>query len=253
MGKIAKTDLSPLYSSASQQVKDSGDRAACSVIAVSILCGVSVEEATKALEVAGRKKGEGAWDETIEAALAQFGVEVEKFDYMKRQEVIAAYPGAGPGLKNMTAHHPVRYAAKWKELGLTDGLMFTRGHVIALKDGAAHCFQAQTMKRLVGLWIVRSAPESAGEAPEAPAAVEAPATIEEAPEAPAYDPEEPSDAIRAAAQAAIQRAVEAEEKRLDGMTRNILRTECKKAGVKNYANMGKAEMITAILVARFPN
>lgn len=248
MGKIAKTDLSPLYSSASQQVKDSGDRAACSVIAVSILCGVSVEEATKALEVAGRKKGEGAWDETIEAALSQFGVEVEKFDYAKRQEVIAAYPGAGPGLKNMTAHHPVRYAAKWKELGLTDGLMFTRGHVIALKDGVAHCFQAQTMKRLVGLWIVRSAPESAGEAPESPAAIEAPAAIEEAPEAPAPVEAEALDALRDKGA-----AIDAEEKRLDGMTRNILRTECKKAGVKNYANMGKAEMITAILVARFPN
>lgn len=242
MGKIAQTELSPLFSAASQQVKDSGDRNSCSVIAVSILCGVSIEEATKALEAAGRKKGEGAWDETIEAALNSFGVTVEKFNYQKRQEVIAAYPGAGPGLKNMTAHHPVRYAAKWKELGLTDGLMFTRGHVIALKDGVAHCFQAQTMKRLVGLWIVRSAPESAQEAPEAPEAIEAPATIEEAPEAQALD------ALRTEGA-----AIEAEEARLDGMTRNILRTECKKAGVKNYANMGKAEMITAILVARFPN
>lgn len=247
MGKIAQTELSPLFSAASQKVKESGDRSACSVIAVSILCGVSVEEATKALEAAGRKKGEGAWDETIEAALNSFGVTVEKFNYQKRQEVIAAYPGAGPGLKNMTAHHPVRYAAKWKELGLTDGLMFTRGHVIALKDGVAHCFQAQTMKRLVGLWIVRSAPESAQEAPEAPEAIEAPATIEEAPEAPALDTRTDGERI------AEMEAIEAEEARLDGMTRNILRTECKKAGVKNYANMGKAEMVNAILVARFPN
>lgn len=231
-----------------------GDDNNCSVIALAALTGRDVAEVAAILEAHGRAKNEAASYDIIEKALADLGLTPRKLEYADRRAIIDQYPGAGPGLKSITPHHAVRYAKRWAELGLRDGLIFTRGHVMALRDGVVHDHQHQSMKRVVAFWLV-----------SLPAPVEA--------EAPAIDPAEGmemgvetvtaepvvietipaplDDAATDLPSPPCGEAVEAAEARLDGMKRDELRAECKAVGVKNYANMNRADMINAILRAQF--
>lgn len=253
------------------------DRNCCSVIAIAALAGISYDEAAEVLQRCGREKGKSTSYAVMQQAMQELGLGYRSLEYPERRALIDTYPGAHKGLKSITPHHAVRFKKAWEEAGIKNGLIFTQGHVMALRDGVVHDHQHQSMKRVVGLWLV-DLPEA--EKSEAPASEEPMPTVkpdwelqhpaiddpaEEAPaeEAPAEPNSAPADegfpAQEAApsqedvvAYAAQQEAIDAEEARLDSLNRDGLRAECKQFGVKGYGTMNRAEMINAILRVRFP-
>lgn len=122
----------------------------CSVIALAAACGVTYDQAHKALADNGRRNGKGANLLQIGGALKALG--------FKRKELVSAdfikhYPGVhATALKNVTTHHPDRFPGAWKD-GKTY-LMITTGHILAVVDGENCDWTRGRALRATGIWEV---------------------------------------------------------------------------------------------------
>lgn len=291
MGKIVKKSLTETYLRLEATASSAGDDNACAVIALAALTGRPFEEVSKLLGEQGREKGKGTFNAQIRGALLELGLTWTELDYAGRRAIIDTYPGGHKNAKSITPHQATRFFKAWDALGLKNGLLFTKGHVMALKDGVVHDHQHQSMKRLVGFWLV-DLPKATEEAPKEEAPVtdhygdpqtdnlvinpaegvemttevvtEEPVTIEVAPvpfeatqsvpeagEEEAPEPEAPAIEEEAPASPPCGEEMEAALTTLRAMKRDGLRAECKERGVKNYATMDKEGMIEAIMKAHF--
>lgn len=141
----------------------------CAVVAVAVVTGVDYDTAFKALEAAGRVENKPTPRELTKKAIEALGFKINELSYLQRQEVIANYPGVHKGLKNLTSHHPVRFGKVWKDMGLTNCLLFSMGHVAALKDGEVQDWSKGRALRVIGVWVIEKDAPEVEEAPEAPA------------------------------------------------------------------------------------
>jgi len=110
-----------------------GEKKDCSVVAVSVVCGVSYDIVHATLSKLGRKDGHGVSTYAICEACRQLGFKVTR---VAQQEFIQRYPSSHQILKSVTTHHPERFKAAFaNEVPL---LMFVNRHVSAFREGKLH-------------------------------------------------------------------------------------------------------------------
>lgn len=154
--------MSELYSKSCQERKKFGETNDCAVIAISILCDVSYQEAWKALADAGRKPGKGTFrfqqitaiEKLTNKKLVRHDVEhkfwvKEKSEF--EQSIRSKYP-EGYDVKNLTLKQIEKFPGAWSHI--TNALIFVRGHVAAFKDGVVHDWAAGKRKHIDEIWVL---------------------------------------------------------------------------------------------------
>jgi hypothetical protein len=132
MGRISKTEAPKEYKEVSSDNcrslwRETND---CSVVAASILTGLSYRECHAAFTEAGRKKKTGTAYVTTLKAYLKLGFKLVRYDVHQH---IQQYPGVHSGLKNVTTHHPRRFPKVWADV--PDLLFHTTDHAAAFKGG----------------------------------------------------------------------------------------------------------------------
>ena len=117
------------YATRRKESETHGEHNDCSVIAVSVACGITYQEAHKAMAEQGRKNNDGSNPTSILKAIRMQGFHTESVEPC---EIIDRYPGVHSGLRHITTHHPERFAKHWPS---GTYVVFTRGHVAAIVDG----------------------------------------------------------------------------------------------------------------------
>lgn len=112
-----------------------GEHNDCSVVAISLACGVPYKEAHAMLASLGRKKKRGTLrDHTIEA-VGLLGFKLRPWTFMEHHQMIASYPS--PHRKNckyITSHHLQRFPKAWEKAKGTM-LLFSSRHVLCARGG----------------------------------------------------------------------------------------------------------------------
>lgn len=107
------------------------------------------------MTASGRQPGKGASLYNIKLAVQSLGFKVRVWDWKEIRALIDSYPGAGPGLKNITTHHPRRYPQVWARLD--NVLLITKSHIAAYRDGALHDWSVNNALRVQHVWSVEPA------------------------------------------------------------------------------------------------
>lgn len=144
--KIGRSEVFKSLREESACLKENRD---CTVVAVAVVCGVSYEEAHKAMKEAGRKEGHGATITQTQRAVRSLGFETASASHYS---FISRYPAAHRILKSVTSHHPERFNKVW-----ADGnkyLMFTRSHVLAVENGRVHDWSVGRALRATNIYMV---------------------------------------------------------------------------------------------------
>jgi hypothetical protein len=127
----------------------------CTVVAISIVCGVSYEVAHNALKTHGRKDRQGAYRGTQLRAIESLGFHVASvYRHHIKEGIIAKYPAPHNTLQSATTHHPERFKKIWGALE-SNLLLFTKRHVSAYKDGVVKDWAKGKAKRVEEIWVVR--------------------------------------------------------------------------------------------------
>lgn len=128
---IGKSEKYTALTKEANKLKEKRD---CSVVSLSVVCGVSYARAHKALADAGRKPQTSVSTKKILDAAKALGQKAERVSLKK---IIGLYPaGHRTALKHVTSHHPERFNSVW-----ADGcnyLMITTNHVLAITNGNVH-------------------------------------------------------------------------------------------------------------------
>ena len=130
----------------------SGETNDCSVKAVAVACGVEYSVAHAALKKQGRIDRQGAWPNQIRGAVNELGF---KLVSLRTSDIIGQYPGTHKNLQSVTTHHPERFAKVWAVVGTC--LIYSAGHVSAVKDGKLHDWAVGRAKRATGVMAVLKA------------------------------------------------------------------------------------------------
>lgn len=154
MARITRTQPSADYQAIRDAARKAGEKGDCSVIAVSIACGVSYEAALAALTAAGRKPREGAYLYQIEKAINALGFRKINWRTDEMQARIDSYPGAHCNLKSITTHHPVRFARQWADVADQSLILITPRHVAAMKGGRVHDWTEGRAVRVTSIWSI---------------------------------------------------------------------------------------------------
>ena len=125
-----------------------GEANDCGVKAVSLVCGISYQEAHALLASKGRKKRGGSPHGKTEEVITELGF---KLTPVEQTDISWKYP-ARYRLRQLTTHHPDRFPQAWA--GKATYLMFTRGHVLAIIDGVNHDWSRGRAKRCTRLYRV---------------------------------------------------------------------------------------------------
>ena len=146
--KTSKTDR---YLDVARESRQYGETNDCTVKAVAITTGASYEDAHWALAEFGRKNGHGAQISQTVGALGLLGCTARR---VRIGEIIDSYPKPHCNvLKNITTHHPDRFASVWPAGAY---LLFTAGHVAAVVDGENHDWTRGSAKRVEEMFIVEA-------------------------------------------------------------------------------------------------
>jgi len=103
----------------------------CAVKAVALLANVSYEIAHATLKELGRPNRHGTYLSQTLAALVKLGC--PSMEFFSHRSIIKRYPGQGPGLKNITTHHPRRYPMIWHNA--PNMLLKSQHHIAAFVNG----------------------------------------------------------------------------------------------------------------------
>ena len=123
----------------------------CSVKAVAVVCGVTYAQARFALHQAGRRPGYGALTHEIHNAVKSLGKVAKRdnsfisvcLDHLRNTKNYV--------VKNVTT----RQLTMFPELAVGGNwLVYTNGHVIAVKDGKVHCWGATRALRIKSVYEV---------------------------------------------------------------------------------------------------
>jgi len=139
-----------LYTRLRQEIK--GDGAACAVVALAAVTGLSGKTVQEALFAEGRKPGRGTYKWQQERALQALGYKITKLGHKELMEIVKTYPGKHSQLQNVTTHHPRRFKRAWENM--PDALIFTESHVSAFVDGKMVDWTIRRSKRVLQIWIV---------------------------------------------------------------------------------------------------
>lgn len=153
MARIKKEcrSQSDVYKSINSVSKELGEKQDCTVIALTIASGLTYEVVHAMLKNAGRKERGGfRLRYKLDNILPQIGIKATKVD---QRTIIDQYPGCHKNLKSITSHHPDRFNAVWPE---GTYLMFTDGHVLAIKDGVNHDWSKGRALRCEALYKIES-------------------------------------------------------------------------------------------------
>jgi len=107
MGYIAKTETSKPYRNRRQVSADMNEKKDCSVIAISIACQVTYQQAHAALKEAGRRNRCGVRNAIILEAIEALGYKVRKWTRKEYNDMLKSY-GMSPSkrYRYITTHHP---------------------------------------------------------------------------------------------------------------------------------------------------
>lgn len=154
--------MSELYSKSREASKAIGEKRDCAVIAISIFCDVSYNEAHEALARAGRKPGHGTYRFMQAQAVRELtgknfvahDVE-EKFWVKEKTEfernIRSKYPEKY-NTKNLTVKQIEKFPEAWAHI--KNALIFVRGHVLCLRDGVVHDWSKGKRMHIEEIWIM---------------------------------------------------------------------------------------------------
>lgn len=148
MANVKKADYTEAYCAlmeGKQAYKEAQD---CTVIALSVVTGISYEEAHAVMASFGRKPGKAA--RGVDNAVRSQGFDLKRVDI---KSIIAKYPlPHRKVLKNFTTHHPRRFPGCIDKSKVY--LAHTRGHVLGIKDGVVHDWSINKSLRVYALYEV---------------------------------------------------------------------------------------------------
>lgn len=125
--KVRSTEYSTISASTKRNNEDND----CSVKALALLTGLEYEQALTVLTMVGREPKKGVSTIQIIEALESCDLVLEN---VSSHHFINRYPTAHRNaLKSVTTHHPERFNKVWKDGN--NYLVFTKDHVLAVKDG----------------------------------------------------------------------------------------------------------------------
>jgi hypothetical protein len=118
----------------------------CTVVAMSIVTGLSYATCHKALEEAGRKNGRGTYFAQQKAAYEALGFTVREWTSREVVDLIMSYPKKG--IAGLTTHQPRRFAKAWAPHRDKALLLYSRGHVSACVGGVVQDWAINRAKQL---------------------------------------------------------------------------------------------------------
>lgn len=121
-----------LHTEGREQFKERGD---CAVKAIAIACDVPYATAHALCAKYGRKHGSGTYMHITSNVLKELGFEMVRWGYTQYRNMIAQYPGAHSGLKNITSHHPRRFRRAWAQHDSKVLMFLTARHILTVKHG----------------------------------------------------------------------------------------------------------------------
>jgi hypothetical protein len=142
---------SEVYTAITQQ-RLAGETNDCTVVATAAALNLPYAEAHALIQKHfGRKAGKGCqfWGEALRQLLAEKGFRAQ---HAFRYEFINNYPGVHKNLKSVTTHHPDRFPEAWAD-GHTY-LLYTRGHVLCVKNGLNCDWSRGKAKRVTQIWRI---------------------------------------------------------------------------------------------------
>jgi hypothetical protein len=147
MPALKKTRLPDGYISLAEDRMAHGEgRRDCTVVAMSICTGLPYATVHAALSAAGRRKGCGTYRHQQYVALRALGFEVREWSAAERIAMIASYPKKG--IAGLTTHQPRRFAKAWAPHRDKTLLLYSRGHVSAMKDGVVQDWAINRAKQV---------------------------------------------------------------------------------------------------------
>lgn len=137
MEYVRRSDVkAPLFDAMHERSKRLNEENDCSVKAVAIVCGVTYDVAHEALEYAGRKHRKGAFINEILYAIGKIGkksyLDLDFID--SRLEILCSRNYV---VKKLTTRQLTMFPDL---IGEGTWLIYTNGHVLAVKDGQVHCW-----------------------------------------------------------------------------------------------------------------
>lgn len=153
MPALKRTTLPSLYAGLTPERQKCEEYMDCSVVAISIACGVSYREAHAALKAQGRKDGHRTPDAFSARAIEALGFRIRVWLYSEMKGMIKTYPGSHKGLSSITTHHLRRFPEAWKKAG-SNLIFITRGHMLAVKDHAVQDWSINRRLPVIKIWEV---------------------------------------------------------------------------------------------------
>ena len=147
MPSIKRTDYPSEYSKAARSLQEMEDKNFCSPLALSLVTGISVEQAAKMMEEKGRKTGKGTSDFIFEKCLNELGY---RKVIVNTEAIIRKFPRPHCDvLKNLTTHHGRRFPGTFdKDVKY---VARTSGHILAIIDGEVKDWSINRSLRIFSL------------------------------------------------------------------------------------------------------
>jgi len=144
MGKIAYKKPNKVYRRINNIGASMNERQDCTVIAIAIACGVTYQEAHKALKDAGRRSRCGCKPAVSKKAIKALGYTVRQWTAREKQAMMRSY-GLPPSKRvtNITTHHPRQTSQTdqvsdaWQDTH-SNMIFATSKHMLAFKDHEVH-------------------------------------------------------------------------------------------------------------------
>lgn len=124
----------------------------CTVVALTIVTGLPYAECHAALKAAGRIDGRGCYMDVQLKALRTLGFVARRWSSREVCELILSYPKKG--IAGLTTHQPRRFPKAWAPHAAKSLLLYTRGHVSAMKDGVVQDWAINKAKQVYEVWEV---------------------------------------------------------------------------------------------------
>jgi hypothetical protein len=155
MARIHSTSYSTAFSAQMSESRLFGETNDCAVKAVALACEVDYATAHAMLKKNGRKDRKGTYRHTTRRSVEELGCTIRVWSHREHKDVIASYPKAHQILKNITTHHPRRFAKRWAQADLNKTyLFFCSRHVAVVKAGQLHDWTVNSAKPVLEIWEI---------------------------------------------------------------------------------------------------
>lgn len=152
MPAIKKTELPTAFTELAPIRAELKEHRDCTVVALTIVTGLSYAVCHKAMADAGRKSRRGAYQDQWEAAANALGFHLRQWTSSEMVGMVRSYPSPHNRLHGITTHHPRRFAKCWAGTGKL--LLQSRGHVSACVDGVVADWAINRSKQVHTIFTV---------------------------------------------------------------------------------------------------